>query len=606
VSQFWNDETLQAFEKAVLLYSPPTPSDLDPQGRRGFLNIIRRTKLGILESLPPDRTSEEVRRRTAEESRRFPQSKVGATFRGPGYIGSPIAARNLALASDDDILNAFRNLPDSSGWDHPKDWAKGGNVQLAREFAEFAKAQPERTMRIIKKFEPDFGTRASGYAMAALAETVDAAALFELLEILDRRGFKGDEFRGGAARAIERLVERNVSISDEILAMLEGWLKNESNSSQRDEDSADDDFSLEESKEATSTKSQDRGSVLWEQGGLSVLPSGKYPVLEAITRIYLQRWDYDGLIATYGKHLQVDENPKVWEALLRYFQYIRPTNPESLAKLLSDLFRRYPRLLDTHSAAFVLAYLHWQIPETVQDLLLRWKYDERARLQQTYGELVTLIALLQPKLEWPQSLLNEIVESGEMGWARVGAAYTAVNVWNDQKKRPAASALIKAIVPKADEPTWVAIFDLFRLVDEITPEEEWVSLLEVISEHIERAKNIESSFIVERLQSLLPHQALLVAKIARGLVETWGGKLGDFTTSTAANVPELVDLAITLHRLGPETREVGTSLFEDLLVVSSNTARETLDQIDNRFRNAAPRARRRLPRRARRSPKRAP
>jgi hypothetical protein len=257
--------------------------------------------------------------------------------------------------------------------------------------------------------------------------------------------------------------------------------------------------------------------------------------------------------------------------------------------------------LDTHNTALMLAYLHWQIPEAVHDLLLRWKYDSRARLQQTYGELVTLIALLQPKLTWPQSLLNEILESGEMAWARVGAAHTAVNVWNDPKKRPATSALLKAIVPKADEPTWVAIFDLFRLVDEITPEEEWVSFLEVISEHMGRAKHIESSFIIERLQSLLPHQALLVAKIARGLVENWGSKLGDFTTSTAANAPELVDLAITLHRLGPETREVGTSLFEDLLAISTYTARETLDQIDNRFRNTALRSRRRLRRRARRS-----
>jgi hypothetical protein len=512
--------------------------------------------------------------------------------------------KNLALASDDDILNAFRNLPDSSGWDHPKDWRKGGNIQLAREFAEFAKGHPERAMRIIKKFEPDFGTRASGYAMSALAETVDAAVLFELLEILDRRGFKGDEFRSGAARAIERLVEQNASISDSILGMLEGWLKNETDSSQADENPTDDELSSDSSADGTSTQSPDRGSVLWEQGGLSVLPGGNFPILEAITRIYLQRRAYEGLLAAYGKHLQINENPKVWEALLRYFQYIRPENPESLAKFLSALFERYPGLLDTHAAAFMLAHLHWHIPEAVHGVILRWKCDERARVQQTYGELVALIALVQPTLEWPQSLLKELVEVNEMPWARVGATYTAVNLWNDQKKRPAVSRLLKTIVPNADEPTWAAIFDLFRLVDEITPEEEWVSLLEVISEHIGRANHIESSFIVERLQSLLPHQALLVGKIARGLVENWGGKLGDFTTSTAANAQALVDLAITLHRLGPETREAGTSLFESLLVVSTYTARETLDQIDNRFRNTAPRARRRLPRRARRNPKR--
>ena len=126
----------------------------------------------------------------------------------------------------------------------------------------------------------------------------------------------------------------------------------------------------------------------------------------------------------------------------------------------------------------------------------------------------------------------------------------------------------------ADEDTWVAIFDLFRIVDEITPDKDWVSLLEVIAEHIGRAKSGDSSFIVERLQTLLPHQALLAAKIAKGLVANWYHELGNQATRKAMNARDLVDLAITLHRLGPETREVGTSLFEDLLLVSAYTARE--------------------------------
>jgi hypothetical protein len=67
-----------------------------------------------------------------------------------------------------------------------------------------------------------------------------------------------------------------------------------------------------------------------------------------------------------------------------------------------------------------------------------------------------------------------------------------------------------------------------------------------------KVKRIESSFIVDRLQTLLPHQALLVAKIARSLVEKWSGELGDLRTGTAADAPALVDLAITLHRLGPD------------------------------------------------------
>ena len=51
-------------------------------------------------------------------------------------------------------------------------------------------------MRIIKLFEPSFGTRASGYALDAMAETAEPSMVFELIEMLDERGFKGEEFRG--------------------------------------------------------------------------------------------------------------------------------------------------------------------------------------------------------------------------------------------------------------------------------------------------------------------------------------------------------------------------------------------------------------------------
>jgi hypothetical protein len=44
---------------------------------------------------------------------------------------------------------------------------------------------------------------------------------------------------------------------------------------------------------------------------------------------------------------------------------------------------------------------------------------------------------------------------------------------------------------------------------------------------------------------------------------------GDMRTATAGRAPELVKLAVTLHRLGPETREIGTSLFEQLVEIDA-------------------------------------
>lgn len=89
-----------------------------------------------------------------------------------------------------------------------------------------------------------------------------------------------------------------------------------------------------------------------------------------------------------------------------------------------------------------------------------------------------------------------------------------------------------------------------------------------------------------------------MAKIAKRLIETWRDELGDIQTVTAGSASELVDLAITLHRIGDETREIGLELFEQLVEIQAYTAKETLEQIDNRFRSQAPQ-RQRLPRRNR-------
>lgn len=91
------------------------------------------------------------------------------------------------------------------------------------------------------------------------------------------------------------------------------------------------------------------------------------------------------------------------------------------------------------------------------------------------------------------------------------------------------------------------------------------------------------------------------------LTEKWKGELADMRTATARATSPLVDLAVTLHRLGPDTRDVGLELFEQLIDIDAYEARQTLDQIDGRFRENAqtfrrPRVRRRsqvLPRRRR-------
>jgi hypothetical protein len=135
----------------------------------------------------------------------------------------------------------------------------------------------------------------------------------------------------------------------------------------------------------------------------------------------------------------------------------------------------------------------------------------------------------------------------------------------------------------------------------LSPDAETAALLATIADRLTSDVRVDATFVVERIASLLPHQALLVARLSERLVEHWRDDLGNIHTSTAFDAADLVNLAVTLHRLGPETRDVGTTLFELLIEIESYAAMETLEEIDNRFRTRPAPSRRRLPRRQRQS-----
>ena len=143
-----------------------------------------------------------------------------------------------------------------------------------------------------------------------------------------------------------------------------------------------------------------------------------------------------------------------------------------------------------------------------------------------------------------------------------------------------------------------AILDVFRLSDDLVPEPTTLAFLRAVAAPGIDLSGAQSTFIAEKLQSLLPHAAEVVGKIALKLVDAWRVDLSDIRTATAIAAPQLTDLAITLHRLGGASRETGVTVFEALIDLDAYGARDTLTEIDGRFGVYQTGARRRLARRA--------
>jgi nucleoside phosphorylase len=594
-SPFWSHEQIEQFVAHILAFAPRPAPYRDAKGRQFFYRYVERIRFELLNSLSTDKLPARAEALIKEGERKFGNDKRGATFTGPDWIGSSMSADAIGHAADGDVLNAFQALPDATGWDNPKHWLKGGNIQLSRAFADFAKKTPQRAIEIMQQFSPAAGARAAGYAIDAMGEFVDAALITPLIKELDSRGFASDEFRGGVARGIEKLINRDVKINDDTLAVLESWLS--SNHTDWPDDSAKE-ATENEDKEVAESEECRTESILWGLGGVTILPQGNFPILETVIRILLQRKDYVRLLNVLNDHLRRPEDEKVWTALLRLFPFINLDDKAALARFYESLFEKYPRLATSREAAILLAHLQWSLPDFTRGVLVQWETHPSQFLQQAYGELATLIWLMQPNLEWPTKLVNSILASNHSLRGRTGAAYAAIHVWAESDDKAKAAGLIRDLSKNASNETWKAIIDLFRLVDEITPDADWVQVLRAIAEQIPDQDQFMSSFVIERLQTLLPHEADLVASISKALVEKWQSDLGDIRTSGAAVAPEFVDIAITLHRLGPDTREQGLAIFEQLLAINAYTARDTLDQVDNRFRSAQPAPRARLPRRA--------
>ena len=607
-SPHWSDQEVERFESAMKRYNPvPGPDLTDAEQRRSWRTVVRRIKLLILRALPKHRLTANGRRHIEQEERVFPDAYLGTRSLPARRIGSIIDAASMARAKDKDVINAFRTLPDETGHNHPKRFMAGGNVQLSSAFADFSKENPERAIDVLKALDPKTGTRAAGYALEAMSEETAPDRMLDVLHDVVHRGFDSEEFRTSASAAITTLVGRAVRINDNTVAILEKWLAEPITDEAATENTDD-----ETEAEATMGSAPDdreeedctHRSMLWGDGGFSRMPSGDCSVFVALIGILLAQNEFDRLYRTLDANLEPRKDPQAWDQVLEVLP--RPSQDEGSrrADFLNRLFAEVPDLVESKAAMYTIMNSHRWSSDLADSQLNKWKNSERASARQTYGEIVAMTSLMDPSVAWAQSRRDDLVKDATLQEAWAGAALTAVHLWSHPGVRRRAADLLLALLPEGEPDVWKAVSEIFRISNELTPDEPTISLLEAIAEKPGHALRQNANFVAMRLATLLPHEAELVARVAESLILDWHKEIGDRQTTTAMAAQELVDLAVTLHRLGPNTREVGTRLFEELLEIDTHEARQTLDELDSRFRERASSQRPRLARHRRGRPHR--
>jgi nucleoside phosphorylase len=592
----WSKEEINRFEKAVLSYHPPVPEHLtEPEQRRLFANLVRATIKDLLQAVGEDRLAPENRKLVATEQRalgnRFDRSI--SEVEG-GFIGSPMEASAMVKAKDRDILKIFREIPDNTNWNHPTHWMRGGNIQLSRTFAEFARSNPDRAIRLMEQFEPCQQERAAGYALDAMADDAsNDSRVIETLIDLHARRFQAEEFRESAAHAVEKIASRKADISDEVVGILVEWL---TLSPAPSEEGVKEDIEL-----TSKAKDEDikEGSILWGFGKSFSLPGGNYNILSALASILLNRKEAgrDCYLAILDDHFSRERDPNIWKALLYRLSNAGGTTPQIVSTFLRKLFARFPKILATQETILFLAYAQQWDDQLVFDLISDWCKSDQAFLQRAYGELIGLVSIVKEKNDWAQSR-DKIMVSGTDDM-KIGLAHAAVNLWRDEELRQRTGEILVALLKGASKELVATVMDIFRVTDELTPDPSTVELLRALADAGTNMSAAPSHFVVERLQELLPHEAKLIATIAEKLVAAWRGNLGDIRTGIVTAAPQLTDLALTLHRLGGVSRQSGVAIFEAMIEMDAYGARETLAEIDGRFGPHQAATRQRLARRHR-------
>ena len=150
-SRYWTEEEIAQLKGTIDGYRPEAPSRLsEASDRREWHQTVRSLKTSLISAFPKERLEPRDQRHVDEELRAFPEARSRARVAEMGWIGSIMSAEAMERASDDDLINAFRTVPDGTAWSHPRRIMKGGNIQLAQQFGAFC-CEESRARRTIAR-----------------------------------------------------------------------------------------------------------------------------------------------------------------------------------------------------------------------------------------------------------------------------------------------------------------------------------------------------------------------------------------------------------------------------------------------------------------------
>ena len=543
--------------------------------RRDRLKWNRQHRLRLLRAFPENCLSEATKKLRSEEERAFPRlrdwdSQIG----GIGFVGSAMTQEQMEKAEDEEIINLFQELNDSTGWDHPHRMFDhvGGVIQASRVLGSLTEKQPERAVTLLTNFKPGFQETPAGAVIEGLGKaSYSSEKLFSVVCDLDLRGFSSNNFRTNVARALEKRAQIDGGLPDAMLQMMENWLPT------HPEPTAD---YTQDDKE-----SDDYESVLWGHGGMFSYPGGRDLIFEAIAEGYLRREppDVSGWAKIIERALSYERHPDVWNIVLIHmpmlFNGSRETAINLYDQVLTNYLRSRKRLFEARSLARILHF----VGDTcvVERWLTLIRDNAWKKGSQVAGELLMLFFCCKPGDPWAKDQVWDYLNNPEAIPVQRGIAYTAAANWHIRECQDVCTAVLVSLANCSDATIGAAISKVFHYGERVPITNEMRQIIKAILKN-DKFIMESAAILIEGIEYAVSYEPELVCHICNRFLDVGTDEVKNMASTHASLAEPIVSIALTLHRMPPPYRDNGLNLFERLIESNIQEARYALDMLDRR------------------------
>ncbi len=580
VAPHLDEEELRNLEKAVLEWNRyyRAESNWTAEDKRNRFRWNRQHRLRLLRAFPEDCLSENTRKLRTEEERAFPglrdwDSKIGEV----GIVGSAMSKEEMEKAKDEDIINLFEELNDSTGWDHPRHkWESGkflgGVIQAARELEGLAEKDPQKAVALLPHLKPGLQETPAGSIIEGLAKSsFPSEKLLSAIFELNERGFVSNSFRTDAARALEGRAHKENGLPDNVIQMMESWLPTHTFPA------------LEEIKPAKEADREE--SILWGYGIFFSIPGGRDLIFTAIAKGYLLRKPpgLEEWAAIIKRALAYEKHPDIWHIILMHMPVLLKGSRDKATYLYDQIITKQLMGKMTCTDFRSLADIVHLVPDL--EVLKRWltliRESGGPKGPQAFGEMLMLYLCWKPIDNWAKKEVQRYLESPESGLVKRGLAYSAAECWHLPSCQDVCTFVLVALCNSSDEITGTAISRVFRVQERVPLSANMKQIIEGIIENDKiLVKSAEA--LIEGVEYATSIEPELVSRICNRFLDIGIEAIGNMATRFALLAEPLVSIALTLHRMPPPFRASGLRIFERLLESNIPAARQALDILDRR------------------------